>query len=303
MVFAASLALIIIACIAAPLWASGIAGTGPVENHVTASIVMDGVRHDVVSLDGTPIGPTWSGHYLLGADPNGRDVAVRVLYAGRNSLLIGGGAAMLTIALATILGLAAGYLGGRVDTAIMRALDVVWAFPVLLFAVAFGTLIAVEGFRIGPLSSGASSKLATALVIGVVSVPYVTRPVRAAVLAMRRQPFVEAAVALGAGDARIMVRELLPNLSFTLLALFSVLVANAIVLEAALSFLGAGVRAPESSWGSMLRLGLDRFAVSPHLLVVPSVALTLAVLCVNLAGDAVRRALDPHAFVPGGLRP
>jgi peptide/nickel transport system permease protein len=114
---------------------------------------------------------------------------------------------------------------------------------------------------------------------------------------MRGQPFVDAAVLAGAGPARIMARELLPNLSFGLIALFTVMFANAIVLEAALSFLGAGVRPPEASLGGMLNTGLANFTISPHLLVVPAAGLTVTVLVVNLVGDAIRRALDPHATI------
>lgn len=297
--FAALLGAIALAFFAAPLWAATVAQTGPDSNHISDTVDVGGRSVDVVALDGTPIGPTWRGRYLLGADVNGRDVAVRVLYAGRTSLLISVAAALICILLATVLGLVAGYLGGWVETAITRGLDVVWSFPVLLFGVALGTVLALNEVRLGPLSPEATSKVLTALVIGVVSVPYVARPVRARARELSHESFVDAAVLQGAGRMRIMARELLPNLSFTLIALFTVLVGNAIVLEAALSFLGAGVRSPEASLGSMLRDGLAHVSTAPHLVVVPSAALTLTVLAVNLAGDAVRRALDPHATVAG----
>ena len=295
--FGALLAAITLAFLCAPIWAGSVAHTGPLANHLSDTVDVGGRPVDVVAFDGTPIGPTWGGRYLLGADVNGRDVAVRVLYAGRTSLLISVAAALVCVLLATVLGLMAGYLGGWVDTAIVRALDVVWSFPVLLLGVALGTVVALEDVRLGPLSPETTSKVLTALVIGVAYVPYVARPVRARVRALSHEPFVDAAVLQGAGHARIMARELLPNLSFTLVALFTVLVGNAIVLEAALSFLGAGVMAPEASLGSMLRDGLAHVSTAPHLVVVPSVVLTLAVLAVNLAGDAVRRAVDPHATV------
>lgn len=297
LVFAGLLLAIALAFLAAPLWAAAGAHTGPVANHLSDTVAVGGRTVDVVALDGTPIGPTWGGRYLLGADANGRDVAVRVLYAGRTSLLISLAAALVSVLLATVLGLLAGYVGGRLETVIVRGLDVVWSFPVLLFGVALGTVLALEDVRLGPLSAETTAKLLTALVIGVVYVPYVARPVRVRVKLLREEPFVDAARVQGAGSARIMFGELLPNLSFTLVALFTVLVGNAIVLEAALSFLGAGVRPPEASLGSMLRDGLDHVAIAPHLVVVPSVALTLTVLAVNLAGDAVRRAVDPGATV------
>ncbi len=293
--FAAVLAAVVLAAIAAPLWAAHVADTGPATTHLTDTVVVDGERRDVVALDGTPIGPTWQGRYLLGADESGRDVLVRLLYAARNSLLIGFGAAALTALLACAIGLVAGVARGWVDALVLRVLDVIWSFPVLLFGIALGTVVAVEEVRIGPLGPEAASKLLTTLVIGVISVPYLARPVRARVLALRDAPFVEAAVALGAGRVRVALRELLPNVTFTVLGLFAVLVANAIVLESALAFLGAGVRDPEPSWGTMIRTGLERVTVAPHLLVVPSVALALTVLCVTLVGDGVRRALDPHA--------
>lgn len=247
---------------------------------------------DVVSVEGIPIGPTWHRSYFLGADGNGRDVAVRLLYGARNSLTIGAVAALISILLGAAAGVLAGYLGGRTDTAVMRGLDVVWSFPVLLAGVAVGTTLALQDAR-------AESKAVTALLIGVVSVPYVARPVRARVLALRSQPFVEAAIVQGAGTSRVMARELIPNLSFTLVAVFTVLFTNAVVLEAALSFLGAGVRPPEPSLGTMINDGLRAFTASPHLLLAPCAVLTLTVLAVNLVGDAVRRALDPHAVVTG----
>lgn len=297
LVFVALFAGVALAFFAAPLWSTTIAHTGPVTNHISDTVEVGSDRVDVVALDGTPIGPSWRGRYLLGADVNGRDVAVRVLYAGRSSLLISVGAALVSVLLATVLGLVAGYVGGCVETVIVRGLDVVWSFPVLLFGIALGTVLALEDVRLGALSAETTSKVLTALVIGVVYVPYVARPVRTRAQALSHEPFVDAALLQGAGRLRIMVRELLPNLSFTLVALFTVLVGNAIVLEAALSFLGAGVRPPEVSLGSMLRDGLAHVWTAPHLLVVPSVALTLAVLAVNLVGDAVRRALDPSATV------
>jgi peptide/nickel transport system permease protein len=271
-----------------------VAGTGPFENHITDTVVIDGQRTDVVDLRGAPIGPTWQAGYLLGADTNGRDLAVRVLYGGRNSLLIGFAAAVLAVVLGTALGLIAGYLGGRVDAFVMRTLDVLWAFPVLLLAIAMGTALAVADTRLGPLGAAGTEKVTTVLLIGVGTTPYVARSVRSQVRVLRRQPFVEAALVSGLGRGRIMTRELLPNLTFGLVALLTVLTANAIVLEAALSFLGAGVRPPEASLGSMLYGGLSTFTASPHLLVVPGLALAGVVMCISVVGDAVRRALDPH---------
>jgi peptide/nickel transport system permease protein len=296
--FLALLAVVVVACLAAPVYASVVAGTGPVETHLTDTVRLGGRDVDVVALDGTPLDPTWRTTYLLGADPIGRDVAVRLLYGARNSLGIAALAALISITLGSIAGLLAGYLGGRVDASVMRVLDVIWSFPVLLAGIAIGTTLAVRDGNIGPIDPRESSKVITALLIGVVSTPYAARPVRARVRSLRGEPFVDAAVLGGAGTWHVVVREVLPNLSFTLVALFTVLFANGVLLESALSFLGAGVRPPDASLGTMVREGLAHFGQSPHLLIVPSVALTVAVLAVNLAGDAVRRALDPHEAGP-----
>ena len=135
------------------------------------------------------------------------------------------------------------------------------------------------------------------LVIGVVYIPYMARPVRGQVLSLREKEFVEAAEAQGAGPLRIMATEILPNLSSTILVFFPLLVANAVLLESALSFLGAGVRAPNPSWGTMIDDGIDRIATAPHLTVVPGLMLVFTVLSLNIFGDGVRDALDPRAKV------
>jgi peptide/nickel transport system permease protein len=289
--------LLVAACIAAPVWAEQVAKTTPTANNLTGQIVVDGERKDVVSLDGIPIGPTWQGKYFLGADANGRDVMVRLLYGGRNSLLIGVGAALLTTLLAVVIGLAAGYFRGVVDNVLTRALDIVWAFPVLLLGIALGVALGLGGLKIGPVTIAGDSILIPTLVIGCVYVPYMARPIRGQVLALREKEFVEAARAQGAGPLRIMFGELLPNLASTILVFFTLLVANAVLLEAALSFLGAGVRAPETSWGTLINDGIDRITTAPHLTIVPGVMLVLTVLSLNVFGDGVRDALDPRAKV------
>ena len=289
--------LLVLACLAAPIWAEQVAKTTPTANNLTGQITVDGERTDVVSLDGIPIGPTWQGEYFLGADSNGRDVMVRLLYGGRNSLLIGVGAALLTALLAVVIGLVAGYFRGVVDNVITRALDIVWAFPVLLLGVALGVSLALGGLKIGPINIRGDSILIPTLIIGVVYVPYMARPIRGQVLALREKEFVEAARAQGAGPLRIMFGELLPNLASTILVFFTLLVANAVLLEAALSFLGAGVRAPETSWGTLINNGIDRITTAPHLTIVPGLMLVITVLSLNVFGDGVRDALDPRAKV------
>jgi peptide/nickel transport system permease protein len=289
--------LLVASCAAAPLWAEHVAKTGPTENHLTDQIVVDGERKDVVSLEGIPIGPTWQGHYFLGADENGRDVMVRLLYGGRNSLLIGVGAALITTLLGVVVGLVAGYFRGWTDSVITRCLDVIWAFPVLLLGVALGVALALGGLKIGPLEIAGDSIVIPMLVIAVVYVPYMARPLRGQVLSLREREFIEAARAQGAGPLRIMFTELLPNLASTIVVFFTLLVANAVLLEAALSFLGAGVRAPETSWGTLINNGIDRITSAPHLTIVPGVMLVLTVLSLNVFGDGVRDALDPRAKI------
>jgi peptide/nickel transport system permease protein len=296
-VFGLLFAAIAVLILAAPLYASQVAHTTPSENHLSDQTVIDDVTTDVVSLEGIPIGPTWSGSYLLGADENGRDVAVRLLYGARTTLVIGCGAVLLTLLLAVPLGLAAGYLGGRTDTLISRLLDLLWSFPALLLGVFLSTAISHSGAQIGPLTIASDSKLIPVVVIGLVYVPYITRPLRGQVMALRGQPFVEAARAAGMRPTRLMASELLPHLSSTILIVSMLLLVNAVVLEAALTFLGAGVNPPEPSLGVLIAAGLSEIVLSPHLLLVPSIALVLIVLSLNGLADAVRRALDPRGRV------
>lgn len=293
------LALVVAACLAAPLWAELVAETGPDVNHLTDTVTVDGEQRDVVSTDGVPIGPTWQGRYFLGADANGRDVMVRLLYGGRNSLLIALGASALCLVLAVAAGLVAGYMRGPVDAAISAALDVLWSFPVVILGVALGVSLALGGLQFGPVTIDGGSLLIPILVIGVVFVPYLARPIRAQARSLREREFVDAARVSGASPARIMVGELLPNLASTIAVFVALLVANAILLEAALSFLGAGVQPPTPSWGTMIRDGVDLLTSAPHLALAPGLAVVVTVLAVNSLGDAVRDALDPRA--PVGL--
>ena len=294
--FGALLAVLVALALAAPLWGH-VAGTTPSRNHLADTIVIDGQRRDVVTEDRVPIGPTWRATYFLGADGNGRDVAVRLLYGARNSLFIGVTATLISVLLAVTLGLLAGYLRGWVDAVVSRGLDIVWAFPVLLLGIALGVALARDGLQIGPLSISGGSKWIPTLIIGVVGAVYLARPLRGLVLSLREQDFVEAARAQGAGPLRIMIGELLPNLASTILVFVPLLVANAILLEGALSFLGAGVRPPDPSWGTMIGDGVDLLTSAPHLTIVPGVMLVATVLALNVLGDGVRDALDPRAKV------
>jgi peptide/nickel transport system permease protein len=295
--FGALFVVIVAMSLAAPLWAHGVAHTDPFQNHLTDTIVVNGQSRDVVAPDGVPIGPTYHGRFFLGADGNGRDIAVRLLYGGRTSLLVGLGAALMTILLSIVVGTLAGYFRGWPDTLLSRGLDILWAFPPLLLGLALGTALALGGLKIGPITIQGDSKLIPILIIGIVQIPYMARPLRGQVLALREKEFVEAARAQGAGSLRIMFSEILPNLASTIVVFFPLMVANAILLEAALSFLGAGVRPPNPSWGTILGEGIDKIVTAPHQTIVPGLILALTVLSLNVFGDGVRDAFDPRAKV------
>jgi peptide/nickel transport system permease protein len=293
--FGALFVVIVAMCLAAPYWANHVAHTDPYKNHLTDTVKVGGKTKDVVSPDGTPIGPTWHGHFFLGADTNGRDIAVRLLYGGRTSLLIGVGASLITALLSILFGIVAGYFRGVTDAVISRSLDLIWSFPVILLGVALGTALALGGLKIGPIAIQGDSKLIPILIIAVVYIPYMARPIRGQVLGLREKEFVEAARAQGAGPTRIMFTEILPNLASTIVVFLPLMIANAILLEAALSFLGAGVRPPNPSWGTMIGDGVEKIITGPHLAIVPGLMLVLTVLSLNVFGDGVRDALDPRA--------
>ena len=289
--------LIVIACLAAPLWAEHVAHTGPNENHITDKILIDGQETYVVTPEGTPLGPGLHGRYLLGADQNGRDVMVRLLYGGRTSIYIGVIAAIVTTVLAVLVGLLCGYYRGWIDAILSRVMDVVWAFPVLLLGIALGTALALGGLKIGALVVAGDSLWIPILIIGLVYVPYMARPIRGEILALREKEFVEAAVAQGKGSLRIMFSELLPNVVSTIIVFFTLNIANNMLLESSLSFLGAGVRAPNASWGTMIADGYQTIYTAPHLTIVPGVLIVLTVLSLNVFGDGLRDALDPRAKI------
>ena len=285
--------LIVIVCLLAPVYSHDITHTSPNVGNVTGTVKIGGKTTDVVSVTGIPIGPTWQfSHYFLGADANGRDTAVRLLYGGRNSLEIGVVATIITMVLAVILGMLAGFFRGWWDAVISRAADVVWAYPAVLLGVTLGTIFAVGG--IGPIHGGL---LVTAVIVGVVYVPYVLKPVRAQVLQLREREFIDAARQQGLSNRQIMFSELLPNLASTIVVFIPLILANAILLEAGLSYLGAGVQPPNPSWGTMISDGINTIPAAFSNVLVPGIMLVLAVMSINIFGDGVRDALDPRAKV------
>ena len=303
MAMVAVLAVIVVLCLAAPLYAQHVAHTDPFQSNLDGTTVVDGKTVPVMQpesgglgLGVTPIGPTWDPeHYFLGADNQGRDVAARMLYGGRNSLLIGLAAALITCLFGTLIGLAAGFFGGAVDGVLSRLLDVVWAFPAYLFAICLSTVLLTNSLDLGPYTLEAGSLVLPIVIIGIVYIPYVGRSVRGEVLSLRRREFMEAAVGLGASSWRLLWSELLPNVITTVIVLFPLMVALAMLTEAALSFLSIGVQPPDASWGTIILDGQGLLYTRPAVALAPGIAIVVTVLALNVLGDAVRDALDPRA--------
>jgi peptide/nickel transport system permease protein len=297
------LALIVGFCLCAPIYAHHIAHTDPFQSHLDATTIVNGKKVPVMQasttglgLGVTPIGPTWDPrHYFLGADDQGRDVAARLLYGGRNSLLIGAAAALITCVLATIIGLVAGFFGGVVDGVLSRFLDVIWAFPVYLLAISLSTVLIAKGFSIGPFRLESGSLFLPIAIIGVVYIPYVARPIRGEVLSLRRREFVEAAIGLGASTWRILWSDILRNVVTTAIVFFPLMVAIDMLTEAALSFLSIGVQEPNASWGTIILDGQGLLYTRPAVALAPGIAIALTVLALNVLGDGIRDALDPRA--------
>ena len=308
--FLALFVLIVIACSLAGPYAHHIAKSGPNDNHLGETFVRDGKQVQIVSkggftggvfkAGGIPVGPQlWhaGGKYVLGADTQGRDVAVRLLYGGINSLKVGIGSAVICTLFALVLALIAGYYGGWADWIISRFFDLIWAFPVLLLAIALGTALSINGFHHFGISIASGSLWIPTLVISYVLIPYIGRPLRGQILSLREKEFVEAATAQGAGGIRVMFTELLPNIASSVLVFFALIIANNILTEAGLSFLGAGVQPPSPSWGTLIADGQDRIQTAPWLAIIPGIAIVLTVLALNIFGDGLRDALDPRAKV------
>ncbi|HEY6729447.1 MAG TPA: ABC transporter permease [Solirubrobacterales bacterium] len=296
--FLALFLLIVAFVLAAPLWADHVAGTGPNQEHTVDTVTVDGEERDVVTPEGKPIGPQWfnaDGKFFLGADSRlGRDEMVRLMYGGRTSLLVGISAALIATILAVVLGLLSGYFRGWTDSVIARILDTIWSLPVFLIGLSLGIALAVGGLKIGPLELSSGSLWNPILIISIFTVPYIARPIRGEVLALSEKEFVEAAIAQGAGPLRVMFGEILPNLASTIIVFFTLMIANSMLFEAGLSFLGAGVQPPNSSWGTMITVGVDLLKIQPLLAIVPGLMIMLTVLSLNIIGDALRDALDPR---------
>ncbi|MFJ6213105.1 ABC transporter permease [Streptomyces sp. NPDC092296] len=229
--------------------------------------------------------------FLLGADPTfGRDVFSRILYGARISLVVAFLAATVSVVIGVLMGTAAGYFGGWVDTVISRIMDLLLAFPQLLFAIA---LVSVMPDSLLGLSGTGVRMAVLIVVIGFFGWPYIGRIVRGQALSLREREFVDAAKSLGAGSVHIVLRELLPNLVAPVLVYATLIIPTNILTEAALSFLGAGVKPPTPSWGQMLSDAVHIYQADPTYMVVPGLAIFITVLAFNLFGDGLRDALDP----------
>jgi peptide/nickel transport system permease protein len=289
--------VIVVLCLLAPVYAHDIAHLSPADQNIDRPVNIGGKRTYVLGLTGIPIGPTWHSQYFLGADGLGRDVAVRLLYGGRNSLEVGAIATLITMVLALLLGVISGYFRGTIDTAIGVFLDSIWAYPAVLLGIALGATLAVSGINLGLFKINGNALYVPAIVVGVVYIPYVAKPVRGQVLTLREREFVDAARQQGLGPVRIMVSEILPNLSSTIVVFVPLILANAILLEAGLSFLGAGIKPPNPSWGTMISDGVSTIPAAFHNVLVPGIMLVLTVMSINIFGDGLRDALDPRSKV------
>jgi ABC-type dipeptide/oligopeptide/nickel transport system permease subunit len=271
--------IILILALGAPL-AAQISGHEP--NQVLLRQATDEV--------GLPVGP--SSEFLFGADTAGRDLFVRVIYGARTSLTVAFIATGLSVFIGVIMGLMAGFYRGKVDTFVSRLIDIVLSLPILLLAL--GLVAACSLSKTGCLGGLIRpGLLLVSYVIALFNWPYIARIVRGQVLSLREKEFVEAARAQGAGNLRIMFREILPNVTAPIIVYTSLIIPNNILFEAALSFLGAGVPPTTASWGKMLADAQTIFTYAWWMMLFPGLFLLFTTLAFNLVGDGLRDALDP----------
>ena len=271
--------VLIVLALAAPLIAK-LVGHGP----------NDLFQREMTDSFGVPKGP--NADFWFGADQAGRDVFVRAIYGARTSLIVGLVATGIAVFFGTIVGILAGYFGGKIDTAISRTIDVVLSMPILLFAIGIVAACGTTGCLNGLIEPGLTLVI---FVIALFSWPYIARIVRGNTLSIREKEFIEASRSLGAGNTRIMFREVLPNLVAPIVVYSTLLIPTNILFEAALSFLGLGVPQRTPSWGGMLSDATQYFRFAWWLMFFPGIFLILTTLSFNLLGDGLRDALDPRS--------
>ena len=282
----------ILLALAAPLIASW---TGHAPNQVNLNSL------DEFGLPSAP--PWWPGPeskappgYYMGVDDTGRDLFVRIAYGARTSLTVAFFATGIALVIGVLLGLAAGFFRGKIDTVISRATDVVLALPILLLALGIASACGANqaGCLGGFIKPGLRPVI---LIIGLFGWPYISRIVRGQVLSIREKEFVEASRSLGASSRRILIREILPNVAAPIIVYTTLIIPSNILFEAGLSFLGVGVPDTTPSWGAMLADAGTAFRFAPWLMILPGLALFLTTLAFNLVGDGLRDALDPRKAV------
>jgi peptide/nickel transport system permease protein len=271
--------LLIIVAIAAPLIVEVLGLPGPnVENpNLTDSF-------------GSPLGP--SSAHPFGVDSLGQDVMSRTIYGSRVALEVGIIGTAIATFIGVLVGTLAGFYRGWVDTLLSRLIDVVLSIPILLLGLGIGAACALRGCIKGVVQPGLGAII---FLISLATWPYTARIVRGLVLSLREREFVDASRAIGASDARIMLREILPNLAAPIIVYASLQVPTNILLEAGLSFLGVGIRPPTASWGNMIAQATPVFNTAWWWMVFPGIALLITVLAFNLLGDGLRDALNPRS--------
>ena len=286
------LLLITVACLLAPIYASRVSGSDPFRSNIdgTTGRAVPVLAQNTLGLGlgATPIGPSWHGAYLLGADGQGRDVAARLLYGGRTSLLISAAATVVTLVLACAIGVLAGAAGGVVDAVLRWLLDMLWAFPVFLLAISLSAVLASSGLHLGPVIIDADDPALTIAILGLVYVPYVARPVRAQILTLRGTEFVQAAISLGGTWPHVVWRHIMPHVATTLVLFAPTVMAFDLLTEASLSVLGVGVQPPDASWGTLIADGQGLIYSRPVVAIAPGLAVVLTVVLLNRLADSLR---------------
>jgi peptide/nickel transport system permease protein len=239
---------------------------------------------------GSPLGP--SAAHPFGVDSLGRDVMSRTIYGSRVALEVGIIGTAIATFIGVLVGTLAGFYRGWVDTLLSRVIDVVLSIPILLLGLGIGAACAVRGCIKGVVQPGLGVII---FLISLATWPYTARIVRGLVLSLREREFVDASRAIGASDARIMLREILPNLAAPIIVYASLQIPTNILLEAGLSFLGVGIRPPTPSWGNMIAEATPTFNTAWWWMVFPGIALLITVLAFNLLGDGLRDALNPRS--------